>query len=86
MAYTHLTQEERYKISSLMEAGFSQNTIAERLGRSASTISRELGRNRGARGYRPEHAHRTAQARASACRSHPRYSYRDWQVVATLLR
>ncbi|WP_141557280.1 helix-turn-helix domain-containing protein, partial [Xenorhabdus cabanillasii] len=46
MTYTQLTETERYQISSLKEAGFSQRAISKSLNRSPSTISRELRRNR----------------------------------------
>jgi transposase, IS30 family len=52
--YTQLTQEERYQIHALMKAGHSQTEIASVLGRDKSTISRELKRNQGQRGYRPK--------------------------------
>ena len=57
MDYTHLTQEERYQIYALKKAGLKQSEIASVLERSASTISRELARNCGRRGYRPKQAH-----------------------------
>jgi IS30 family transposase len=57
MNYTHLTREERYQIYALKKAGHKQNKIAEVLERSESTISRELSRNCGRRGYRPKQAH-----------------------------
>jgi transposase, IS30 family len=57
MNYTHITQEERYQIYALKKAGHKQNEIAEILERSGSTISRELSRNCGRRGYRPKQAH-----------------------------
>lgn len=60
MDYMHLTEEERYQIDDLKREGFSQADIAERLGRSPSTLSRELRRNRGERGYRPGQAHQKA--------------------------
>ncbi len=63
MSYTHLTREERYQIYALKRAGHKQSEIARVLERSASTISRELARNRGQRGYRPKQAHGMAQAR-----------------------
>ncbi len=56
MNYTHLTREERYQIYALKKAGHTQNEIANVLERSPSTISRELARNRGRRGYRPKQA------------------------------
>ncbi|MEK9495183.1 helix-turn-helix domain-containing protein, partial [Photorhabdus sp. P32] len=37
MAYTQLTETERYQISSLKKAGFSQRFIAESLKRRAKT-------------------------------------------------
>ena len=56
MNYTHLTREERYQIYALKLAGQTQTQIAKVLKRSPSTISRELIRNRGRRGYRPKQA------------------------------
>ncbi|MDH4284489.1 MAG: IS30 family transposase [Gallionellaceae bacterium] len=60
MNYTHLTREERYQIYALKKAGHTQSEIASVLERSPSTISRELSRNRGGRGYRPKQAQRLA--------------------------
>jgi IS30 family transposase len=57
MNYTHLTREERYQIYALKKAGLKQSEIAGLLNRSGSTISRELSRNCGGRGYRPKQAH-----------------------------
>lgn len=57
MNYTHITREERYQIYALKKAGHKQNEIAKVLKRSESTISRELTRNCGRRGYRPKQAH-----------------------------
>uniref|UniRef100_UPI0003800B8C helix-turn-helix domain-containing protein n=1 Tax=Aromatoleum toluclasticum TaxID=92003 RepID=UPI0003800B8C len=45
--YHQLTQEERYSMTALMRSGCSQAEIARELGRSPSTISRELQGNRG---------------------------------------
>ncbi len=58
MSYTHLTENERYQIYSLKKAGLNQKEIAEHINRSAATVSRELRRNKGLRGYRPKQAHR----------------------------
>lgn len=46
-----------------MKANWSQLAIASEIGVHPSTISRELARNRGRRGYRPKQAQQTAQAR-----------------------
>ncbi len=63
MNYTHLTQIERYQIYALRKAGQTQKQIASVLERSESTISRELRRNKGSRGYRPKQAHKKAEER-----------------------
>jgi IS30 family transposase len=63
MTYTHLTREERYQIYALKKAGHTQYEIAKVLARSKSTISRELARNRGGRGYRPKQAQWLAEER-----------------------
>jgi IS30 family transposase len=63
MNYTHLTREERYQIYALIKAGHKPSEIADVLERSRSTISRELARNRGKRGYRPKQAQRLAEER-----------------------
>jgi len=57
MSYTQLTQEQRYQISVLLKTEHSQTEIAIVLGVDKSTISREVRRNRGKRGYRPKQAH-----------------------------
>ncbi len=63
MKYTHLTAEERYQIDDLRREGFSQIKIASTIGRSKSTLSRELKRNKGERGWRPRQAQQTAEER-----------------------
>ncbi len=60
MAYTQLTQEQRYQIHALLKMEHSQTVIAEVIGTHRSTISREMKRNRGKRGYRPQQAHQFA--------------------------
>jgi len=71
MRYTQLTQEERYQISALLKAGHDQTEIAMILGRHKSTISREIRRNTGLRGYRPKQAQRlTDERRHSKVRTH----------------
>jgi transposase, IS30 family len=65
MSYTHLTQEERYQIEELLSEGFLQKDIAEQLGRSPSTLSRELKRNEGKRGWHACGANEKAELRLS---------------------
>ncbi|WP_438289744.1 helix-turn-helix domain-containing protein [Streptomyces sp. HUAS TT7] len=59
-----LTQQERQRIAAGLADGLSYAEIARRLDRPTSTISREVARNGGARGYRHEQAHRATAKRA----------------------
>ena len=54
--YSQLTDENRIEIYAMKQAGKEQNKIAVELGVHPSTISRELARNTGLRGYRPKQA------------------------------
>jgi transposase, IS30 family len=84
MNYTHLTREERYQIYALKKAGLKQSEIADVLERSPSTISRELSRNRGGRGYRPKQAQQMAcERRAINAR---RVDDAAWQFARDKLR
>ncbi len=54
--HRHLTFEQRCQIEALLERGDSLRSIARALGCHVSTISRELKRNTGRRGYRMQQA------------------------------
>jgi IS30 family transposase len=84
MNYTQLTQEQRYQIYALMKMGHTQTEIAEVIEVHKSTISRELQRNRGLRGYRPKQAHQFAINRRY--RAQPRIDGSTWALVETLIR
>ena len=71
MTYKHLSQAERYQIHALMKAGHDQSQIAKLLDRHKSTISRELSRNTGSRGYRPKQACEMSADRAQHSRNAP---------------
>ncbi len=65
--YRQLTEEDRIEIYAMKQAGKEQKQMANRLGVSPSTISRELARNAGLRGYRPKQAQqRTLERRFNA--------------------
>lgn len=64
--YTQLTQGKRYQIRALLKAGFSQSKMAFFLKVHKATISREIRRNYGNKGYRPRQAHEKAMARRYA--------------------
>ncbi len=70
MKYHRLTQEQRYQIYALHKEKHTLATIALNIGKDKSTISRELRRNKGVKGYRPKQAHNKAQERES---QKPRY-------------
>lgn len=63
MSYRQLTREQRYQIYAFVKANWTQLAMAAEVGVHPSTISRELARNRGRRGYRPKQADELAQAR-----------------------
>lgn len=86
MKYHQLTENERYQIYALNKAGHNQQDIAELLQRSPSTISRELQRNKGLRGYRPGQAQRLSDNRRNG--AHKARKIDDWvrHDIATLIR
>ena len=82
--YHQLTQEQRYQIYALKKTRHSLSEIAEVMGVHKSTVSRELNRNRGGRGYRPQQAQNLAVQRRQ--KATPRISRHTWAVVEKLLR
>jgi len=83
--YKQLTCEQRYAIRILKEKDFLQKDIAESIGVNKSTISRELKRNSGQRGYRPKQAQRKAVERRRD-KSPPRIGKDIWDKVTTHLK
>ena len=63
MSYQHLSLAERHYIEMSRKKEVSHNQIAKELGRSQSTITREIRRNTGRRGYRHQQADRLTAAR-----------------------
>jgi IS30 family transposase len=85
MSYTQLAREQRYQIYALKKAGHNQYQSAAVIGCHKSTISRELGRNSGRKGYYPKLA--SEQARARRRRSHcSRITAQTWQTIERYLR
>jgi len=85
ISYTHITQAERHQIEILVKADHTQSAIALLMGRDKSSISRELNRNRGQRGYRSKQAHSLAQERMQASENGPRVDASTWAVVEAKL-
>ena len=61
--YSQPTSEQRYQIYALRKKGHLMTEIAQIIGVHKSTVSRELQRNVGGRGYRPKQAHALALQR-----------------------
>lgn len=68
-AYKELTQIDRYEIAILKEKGHSLRKIAQQLGRSPNTISRELRKNTVCGTYVPK----KAQAKSHLCKRMRKY-------------
>ena len=61
--YRRLTQVDRIRIKDFLILGLSQTQIADKVKVHKSTISREIKRNSGLKGYRSKQAQRTAEQR-----------------------
>ncbi len=83
--YAHLTLFQRYQISFLKNKGLSQTEIAKELRVHKSTVSRELKRNTGGRGYLPRQAHRKAVSRRKD-KVFPRIPESTWMLVEKHLK
>lgn len=83
--YAQLTQEQRYQIQSFLKAGWTQTAIAQELEVHKSTISRELKRNRGLRGYRARQAQDKARSRQTERAGRPWIPRAVWALTKALL-
>ena len=89
MTYRQLTQEERYMIGQLRRQGCRPGEIAQLMGRSRSTIWREVERNRCQKNdgaYRPSHAQQRAMGRRRRSRRGSHYSAEQWLQIEALLQ
>jgi IS30 family transposase len=79
----YLSEHERIRIADLLAAKMTIRAIAVELGRAASTISREIRRNRDPDGrYRPHHAEQSARLRA--CKPRQRRLATDGVLAQTV--
>ena len=74
MKYKQLSYEQRIEIFALLKAGLNQTKIADLIGTSKSTISREIKRNTGLKGYRPNQANQRALERRQNAEKHVRFT------------
>ena len=84
--YQQLTYEQRCQISALKKRGLSQRAIAATVGVDQSTISRELTRNTGARGYRYKQAQDKAALRRKAAVKATKMTLEAVSLIETKLR
>jgi len=87
MSYSQITDEERLCISNMRKQGLSERAIARALGRSPSSISREIRRNSNWQGcYRPSKAIEKTNGRRSRSRKKLKFTNRDMSIVVRLLK
>ena len=86
MSYSQLTENKRYQIYALKKAGHSQHEIAEYIACSPSTISRELKRNSGQRGYRPKQAQQFSQERRKTAHKARKVTEEVYEKIKILIR
>ena len=85
MTYTQLTETQRYQIYALNKAKMTQTEIAQIIGVHKSTVSREIHRNSGLRGYRPKQAHSFAIQR-KLHKAKQRITTQTWETINTLIK
>ena len=78
--YTRLTEEERYQIYEGVTEKRSHRKIATLINKHHSTVSKEVKRNTGLRGYRPF----VAQPLVAQAPSRPRSTNQFWLASAML--
>jgi len=66
--FFHLCLKQRYEIERMIKEGYTQTEIAKALGVDQSTISREISRNKGQRGYRHKKAQSLSQTRKNVAK------------------
>lgn len=87
MTYSQLSKEERYFLSSLLARGASIPSIARELGRSPSTLYRELKRNLRPSGrYAASVAHSYTTARRRRSRRVSQFPKECWDMILKLIQ
>jgi len=82
--YQQLTLEQRYGIYSMYKTDHNLTEIAAVIGVHKSTISRELRRNQGGRGYRYQQAHHKAINRRKG-KVPLRIDRQTWAMIDSLI-
>ena len=86
--YTQLTRDDRHDIGALRSLGAGYREIGRLLGRSASTILREVRRNRYKTdgSYKARHAHSMSRGRRRSARQGTNFTHAQLRRVEQLLR
>lgn len=83
--YKHFTLNERFRIDTLLREDYEQEEIAEILGRTPGSISREISRNSKANGeYRARYAHSLAKQRRKKSKINSRKIENNPELVKKL--
>ena len=83
MSYKQLSFEQRCKVAAFLQAGYNQKKIAQEIGVTAPTISRELRRNRRWNGfYSPEQASAFYKGRRTNSRKKTKFN----ETLATIIK
>ncbi len=83
----HITKEQRYEIKAYLKCKMSQKFIANAIGISESSISRELKRNSSKRGiYQPGNANEKAEERKERFNQKRKFDINAQRVVVKYLR
>lgn len=85
---SHITQEQRYTIQSMLEASCTRDTIASTIGKCKSVLSREISRNKDQRSgiYKAKLAQQKYEKRQGTKEKHRRFTPNMQQVVEDLLK
>ncbi len=86
LKYKQLTDEQRVQIYTLLQVDCSITIIASTIGVNKSTVSRELKRNTGLKGYRPKQANQLALNRRQRAKKHVRFTDEVKESVKTYLK
>jgi len=86
MRYRQLTFEQRVEINACLKLGVALCLIAKQIGVHKSTVSREVRRNTGLKGYRPKQAQELALSRRKSTNKNIRFTEAIKKQVTHYLR
>jgi IS30 family transposase len=84
--YKQLTYEQRVEIYALLKVDCSLSRIAEIIGVNKATVSREIKRNTGLKGYRPKQANQYALDRRQYAKKYVRFTKEIEDIVRKRLK